>query len=352
MTELHALSGVHRAIDLALDDDPARVEMVVDLLPLYGQGGQGWSTALARTLVRHGSLEDPQAVYPTIEGALEGLVGTGPANPWEASRRLLALAALARVDDRYAPGGELGELVQRALMPLADPDSTGEELHAVIASGTLRHVDWAESVTRLLDAGLIHPEHHAMQSTGTCSGELVQVEVQGEVRAVTALSTHHCHPTFTIDDLEGFLDPAQWPECPGFWCEMIEEASATTATRRFLEVVSSDCAGAWSITTRLDFCRREFQRGEVALDYWLSDDQSMPADGLVLVDEGSILVEPRPEGGVCVTSTKRIRFVEPLDGAQLAMTACVFGWHTSGERFIFGCSHTPEDPDPEDEERS
>jgi hypothetical protein len=349
--ELHALLGVHRAVDEAVEADPERLAAVATLFPTYGADAIGWSTAFARMLVEHGNASSPEEVFPPLTDALENLAEVPPRHPWQGVRRLHALTALTRVSPDHAPDGSQAHLVAAALDHLTHPDSSGGRLHALLVDhANLTHVTWAESLRSLVVEGIVAPTYYAM-STAPCTGELIGVEIEGDVDPVTVLTTHFSRGDLTVADLDLVLDAASWPSCPGFWCAMTEELPAPDEdTRRFIEVVASDCDGAWKITTRLDFVRRRFRDGSASLDYWLSPDQWDPADGLVVVDEGSILVEPAgaPDApGVCVTTTKRIRFVDPLSGAQLAMTACALGWDGAGEQFVFGCGQPPPPYDPD-----
>lgn len=351
MDELHALLGVHRAVDAAVEADPEHTAAVATLLPSYGAGAVGWSSAFARMLVEHGNAASPEDVFPPLTEALENLAEVPPQHPWQGVRRLHALTALTRVSPDHAPDGSQAHLVAAALDHVSGPESSGERLHVLLVDhANLTHVTWAESLRSLVIEGHVAPEYHAM-STAPCTGELIGVEIEGDVDPVTVLTTHFCRADLTVADLDLLLDASAWPTCPGFWCAMDEELPPPDAdTRRFVEVVASECGGSWKITTRLDFVRRSFRDGSASLDYWLSRDQSYPADGLVVVDEGSILVEPSgppDEPGVCVTTTKRIRFVDPLSGAQLAMTACALGWDGAGEQFVFGCVNPPPPYDPE-----
>lgn len=173
----------------------------------------------------------------------------------------------------------------------------------------------------------------------SCHGELVPVVVEGDEDPVAALITNAEYPGITLEQLEPMFDPARWPQIADFWCSMHEESAIGSQVRTFLEIVASDCGGSARLSTRLDFIRRNLEDGSVALEYWLSDDQSAPADGLVVVDEGSIIVETTPDGaapGVRVRTTKRIRFIEPMDGAHLAMTACALGWDGAADAFVYG----------------
>jgi hypothetical protein len=318
-------------------------------MPAYAMGGTGWSSAYARMLIDHGHAASLEDVFPPIDAALLQLAEVPPANLWQGVRRLQAIATLTRVSPEHAPGGGQADLVQRTLHDLAAPDADGEGLHAALADPTLTLPTWHEGLVTLVDEGILTMEYRSM-STAPCSSELIGVEIEGDVDPVTVLTTHFCRPDLTVEDLDMLLDAEHWPECPGFWCEMNEELPPPDVdVRSFVEVVASDCAGACKITTRLHFARRTFADHSASLDYWLPLNQADPADGLVVVDEGSILVEPSdPSGGpgVCVSTTKRIRFVDPLSGAQLALTACALGWDGAGEQFVWGCQPPPPVDDP------
>lgn len=178
----------------------------------------------------------------------------------------------------------------------------------------------------------------------TCTGVLVPVEdSSGDIDPAAALVTSGAYRGVTVEQIRPMLDPASWPVHLDFWCEMIEEPNDNPNVRRFVEVVASECPPSAPLTTRLDFAARDLADGSISLEYWLSEDQSFPADGLVIVDEGSILVEPfEDEGaqGIRISTTKRIRFDGPLDGAQLAMVACALGWDGAGDKFVFALDRT------------
>lgn len=351
--EQHAVLGVHRAVDEAVQADPGLTGAAASVLSAYAVGAAGWSDRFARMLIDHTSVEEVQEVFPPLEDALVQLAEEGPEHAWQGVRRLQVLVALTRVSLDHAPGGAAAELVQRALRPLVPEDTDASELHALLLHhANLNASAWEGHVEHLVNGGWLDPTYQA-RSAAPCCGEIIGVEIEGDVEPVTVLTTHSCAPDLTVAQLETLLDPAHWPDCPGFWCAMDELPPPVgyEAWRHFLEVVASDCAGNAKISTRLLFFRRSFVDGSASLEYRLSPDQSSPADGLVVVDEGSILVEPADPGpGVCVTSTKRIRFIEPMDGAHLAMTACALGWEGAGEQFMFGCpSDEPQPPTPADE---
>lgn len=352
--------GVHRAIDQLAQESSEAAAAAATLFPAYGLGAAGWSDRFARMLTEHRadeaadivtpSIED---IYPPLEEALLHLTDGPPRHAWDGVRRLQALAALTRVSPAHAPGGELGDLVQRAVQPLLVKEADAAGFHALLAEHqTLVREEWDWHVARLVEtAGL--RSTYAVRSGPSCTGDIIGVVIEGDREPVTVLTTSFKHPTLTVADLDHLLDPSRWPDCPGFWCTMTEELPPPdTGIRRFIEVVASDCDGTWRITTRLDFARRDWADGSASLEYWLSSDQSMPADGMVVIDEGSIVVAPLDDSGgpgVHVTSTKRIRFIEPMDGAQLAATSCALGWSDAGEKFAFGCAEPEPKPEPEPE---
>jgi hypothetical protein len=150
--EHHAIVGVHRAIDLAVQADAGRTGMAATLFPAYDDGAAGWSDAFARMLIDHGVVSSVEEVFPPVDEALARLAEEGPGTTWQAVRRLQAIGALVRVSPEHAPGGASAEAVAAALDRVAGPGLSGAGLHEhLLDPANLHHEGWREQVGELFE---------------------------------------------------------------------------------------------------------------------------------------------------------------------------------------------------------
>lgn len=337
--EARALLAVHGHIDEAVARSPEAARQIAQLFPCYSSEAVGWTREFEQMLRDAGKIESDESAFPKLDEGLAHLAENEPQHAWHGARRMQTLSALMRVSPRHAHGGEDAELVTAALGHHTR-GGEGKALHRRLSDADLTHDTWHIGVENMVESGELHQRY--LDVAPPCSGDLVPVTLNGETEPVTVLSTVYHHPDFVPADLwDTVLNPESWPGCDPFWCVMKREPNQTGTylddITTFLEEVAGECSG-WRIKTRLDCRRRSYGNGSRSLDYWLAADQTDPCDGLVEVDEGSILVEPTGPTGVRVSTTKRLRFRGPMNGAQLAMTACALGWDGAGEQFVFGCT--------------
>lgn len=145
----------------------------------------------------------------------------------------------------------------------------------------------------------------------------------------------------TVLGVSELVNPAKWPDLHWRWRSM-EPADGPEGwapdgdgpyRRRYVEVV--ELRADFLLTTVLEFAWQRLPSGNgpaETLEYWLSRDAG-PGDGLVTVDEGSIVVSP-VAGGVSIRATKRVRFVPPFDGAGLALVANAVGYLGAFEEMV------------------
>lgn len=167
----------------------------------------------------------------------------------------------------------------------------------------------------------------------------------------------------TVLGVNELVNPAEWPDLHDRWSAMdpadglgpwAPEGSGPYR-RRYVEVV--ELRSDFALTTVLEFAWQRLTPGDTddaaddgpagaiehpeTLEYWLSR-ESGHGDGLVTVDEGSIVVSP-VAGGVSIRATKRVRFVPPFDGAGLALVANALGYLGAFEQMVDNARRQPPD---------
>jgi hypothetical protein len=107
-------------------------------------------------------------------------------------------------------------------------------------------------------------------------------------------------------------------------------------------VVAADCgSGLFEVAVFLDFAKPVSWTDSTVVTYNMSPDQSdvdgLHANGAVDVDRGAIEVRQERDH-VHVTTTKRVRFTQAVDGATLAVLACWVGYGDAATDVICNCS--------------
>jgi hypothetical protein len=350
MTEIQDLLGLYGAIDRAIVADPSLAEVAAPFLgPYRGGAAAGWFDEFTRWTSRRTGVE-PEEQYPDLDRALTGLAGAEP-TPRMAARRLLAVAVAGRVIDRVGHGGgdAVGSISALTAPGLAADEDTAAQLFELMLSdqpgaaaddattGPESLAHWWSSLLHEAKARGLIADSLARQSTvPPCSGRLVQVGAGG---LAAALSTRFCTDQLTLAEAKGFLDPASWPGCHPFWCEMTQTGVSSAGNPIYREVVSVDCdnrAQVWTAEVCLEFQFLDLPGGGALVTYRLCEGFPQP-DDLVVVDSGTLAVWEQ-DGNVCVHTTKRIRFDHPFDGPSLAMLMCALGYGSVAEDLVFSCA--------------
>jgi hypothetical protein len=347
--ETQQLLGIYRAVDSAVLSGEASPLAIGGLLPAYsltageeeGESAAGWFDTVEEMARRATGIDTQETAFPELLESIRALADIEPRSRMRA-RRLLALAVAMRAfPELLGPEGSEGDLVRRALQVpgLARDEEGAAILQRLLADeDLLPNLDaWPEMIDAAVQQGVVG-DAVALRSQ-PCSSEIVYVEIAGELEPVAQYTTSFCTTDVGLAAARGFLDPANWPGCTDLWCEMVPMGTAPDGTRRFLEIIGPDCAGdGWKLRTCLEVGTADLPDGGAVLSYRKCPDPAA-SDGQVTIDEGSVTVLPGPNGGVCVTTTKRLRFYVPFDGGGLVLLLCTFGWGTLAEDLILGCAY-------------
>jgi hypothetical protein len=357
MGEISDLIGIYGAIEAAVISDPERRAAVANVLPIYGDDSLGvadlaWFDEFVDWAKQKAGTDD--SPIPSADVALRELATIVPVGRMRA-RRMLAIAALARADPRYADRSTTkGRLAQNALnFGGITNDNERVSLHRLLTDMSqdvaLTADDWWENQVVPGAAPLIHEDQDKIGHR-PCTAGLVPVTTtvsgHGSVLA-TALKTEFESVGIDFDRVIRFLDPSNWEHCNAFWCDMtLVPPPTATGTRHFHERVSLDCNDphAWSIQAELNFSQRLLTDPRVAVsEYHLTPPHPL-ADDDVLVDAGVLIVEelePPPVSRMRVTTTKRVCFTRNFPGPGLALFMCAVGYASIAEDFVYTCAIDP-----------
>jgi hypothetical protein len=354
MGEISDLIGIYGAIEAAAISDPERRAAVANVLPIYGDDSLeaadlAWfDQFVAWAEEQSGTDESP---VPSADAALRELATIEPVGRMRA-RRMLAIAALARADPRYADRSTTqGRLAENALSfgaitGDADRASMLELLTDQSQDAVLSADEWWNRQV-LPGAARLIAERPELIGHRPCTAGLVRVPIllpgHGDVMA-TALKTEFESVGIDFDRVIRFLDPSNWQHCNAFWCDMsLVPPPTSTGARHFHEHVSLDCANphAWSIQAELNFSQRLLTNPRVAVsEYHLTPPHPLAADD-VLVDAGVLIVEeldPPPVSRLRVTTTKRVCFTRNFPGPGMALFMCAIGYASIAEDFVYTCA--------------
>jgi hypothetical protein len=347
------LFEVYRAIDtlVAADRSGTSLEIARRYIPEYSdERTVGWTSALEPLFRGAQSLpddavapprDDPGDVLRSLAPALERIAETNPRGR-QKIRLVIGLAVLGRLPTFQANID--GDLLRRAFGSLRPDSEPGFELEEV--------QELAELVDVALDDG-IFPDLDSFQEFATrstslnllsadvagqgprCTDSVTMIDIRGELQPVTRLWTQ-VDTTLTDEQITRFIDPMNWPACNSFYCDpgMIDGQMAADGVHHlYTEVLSTDCehnpqmvvVGLWFTTTRDEH------------GFTIEYDLAPPPDsgnGFVEFDKGEICGEHKGGGMWTVTSTKFLRFSGVLDGAPLALTACILGYGNYALDFV------------------
>ncbi|HXW33921.1 MAG TPA: hypothetical protein VEJ87_05030 [Acidimicrobiales bacterium] len=387
MTELSDLMVVFGAVDQFVTADESLIPTVAALIPAYNEGAAGWfegiSLASERIISRGGGpdgTELPSGAtrhLPSIEEALTRLAS--PDFSLElATRRLLAIAVLGRVQRAYKPPPSG---IHLDLMP---DETLARALEPLTRASGFDTLEPQVQATRLLEI-LVNKEHYPDTSTWSamtadafkaeCLGIAVvrQVLVPAEWTVIpstevggpaVAFETHMivqgsnaATGATILGDLTDILHPSKWTNYLPPWCDMNIMTGSHVPLDLYQEVIAFDCAltgaggaGAFSaakgwighmvtLTTILDFRNTPLPSGGGVLEYRLDPDQTN-GDKRVSVDEGSLVVRQIDPMTTEVITTKRVQFralksMSPAEAAWLAYFVWLLGYANLAEYFVF-----------------
>jgi hypothetical protein len=365
ITDLVAvLAAVDREVG-AVDGDERRVDVTRQVPGLEDGTRFGWSESIRRRA------QSQDAELPTVEQAMANLAAEPTRFASMTARRLVAVALAAQVfPEQFAPGGEredvaltilaapgiLAELPDLTTPPPDQPPETpglhdeavaerARALLEVLADPARAPQLGAWDGFKNLNAGLVNAR---MPGLRACSAGVI--ELSDEEGRTTALETRHCVTGVAFDAVAGkLLNQEAWPACSPWWCSVKPADDG-----RFLEVVSAGCPidpsrpnPVLEVAVFLDFATAVNRPGDSrVLVYRMSEGpggQEGQVDGqganhAVDIDEGSIEVRKvsDPEH-VHVYTTKRVRFLSPLDPEALAVLACWVGYGDAASDLIVNC---------------
>lgn len=387
MSAVNDLLVVHRAIDAAIaHDHTGRVRaLAAKYFPLYAdESTLGWTTTIQSVLGKRPA--EPTADEPVLattddvppvprdelNAALERLGAHRAAGMFQ-RQVLLGLAVLGRLpstDEDIGLQFDVNAFRQAVAVyePLRPTEDIGRSLIDVLLDDQfLPDVQrWPEFAEFAVRSQVLAPD--VPVNVPSCVDSMTYEVIGGDEQPVTRLWTSVRSASITDEQVEAFSDPMNWPPCNHLYC-MMRNGGPSGAGNLYTEVLSPDCEQDPAnhddtvdghIVVGLVFTLDRRVNG-----YKLSYDIAAPpneGNGRVLVDHGDILVQ-KLNGAWTFTATKYLRFNGVLDGAPLAMFACVMGYgqyaldflaklEGSGQRIVTdNPTDNPVEPTPSNPER-
>ncbi|MGI9030559.1 MAG: hypothetical protein ACR2HP_11330 [Ilumatobacteraceae bacterium] len=344
MSERENNLALFRVADENAVDDPAAQERLAAILPAYAAGAAGWFARFQEIDSTFG------AGLPESLEELLVTMGTEDLRPSVGAQRLLAIAAVVRaVPPSDAQIDELALL----LGPLVPDGGDAGELLRLLGGAGLRDTsndsEWQAIIDQAREDGLVHFQI-ALAAYDCCQDDVLSVPVGGHQESASVLQTYFATTEVTLEQLQRYFDPANWPTCATLWCSMEPLTPVEVSPTCYREVISLDCdnPNAWRLTTPLRFVRTNLPGGGISLEYQLCTDATHPhhADGYVTVDEGTITAYQDTDG-LRVVTTKRVRFDREYDAASFAMWSCALGYGEAARTMAVDCAlgnSSPEHP--------
>ncbi|MBK6309181.1 MAG: hypothetical protein WAX12_15355 [Candidatus Microthrix subdominans] len=376
MSELSARLGLYAAIDRAAAEDDGRLRLAGQVIPLYRRdvdadgdrrpanpdGTTGWAAHLDALL--------PGVEIPDLDQALAELADLAEVSELDQARRLKALWAAARVLPEVRNAGNLPS-VAGLLRPLVQTARGDDSLvedgpehlsREVLDSDRFTTADpWADLTQVAVDRGLISARVAELVNVG-CDAWVTLVPVKSATGVtidpaarIISTITNFDLGAVTVATVKECVDPLNWPRClPSFWCAMEPIAApASAGPVRFVREVVGDCPQAW-FNPYLRYAAKE-SPGEYVLQYDLAGPGNLALlssvgvpplvqDTRVEVDSGLIKISHRQRPGgppghleADITTSKTIRFAEPLPTGAIALFACISGWADKTREMMTGC---------------
>ena len=388
MSELSARLGLYVAIDDAASESDDQLQAAAAVIPVYRLnleprrvrgdrlGTLGWNDEREVFL--------PEVEIKTVDSSLQELAELADVSELDQARRLKAVWAVARVVpdlDR-----KQRDLLAAAVRPLVagargDAESVDPERRRGSGSPTSSTSSsspwfataekWDGVVQAAEEQGLVSSQVAMLAHVG-CEDwvTLVPVEVADgtdidpAARIVSTVKGFDVG-TRTLGKVRTLLEPTNWPTClKSFWCSMnaVTASGVSTTPIKFYQERVGDCPTVW-FEPYLRFASRDLRGAnnkvngfELQYDLALASDlkalsakpsKKLTQDGRVEVDRGLIKVvirhppgAPTGQNQVDITTSKSIRFREPLPTGAVALLACVSGWADMTRTMMAGCLGT------------
>ena len=340
MSELEDLIGIYGAVDRAVQANSDLASTVAPFLGGYRDPRAiGWFDEF-EAWTREVS-ENSEFTFPDFGSAIRNLAErpVDPTRGRTAVRRLLAIAVASRVQSSLVGGdssieieaalavdgiaGSDNRVAARALAELLRDDRVFASLE-----------DWPSLITTAVGRGLLSNSLAVHADAPPCSGSLVEVP-PGDPHPAAQLETSFTTRALTLQQAMRFLDPAEWPGCCDFWCEMTE---ISASPRIYREVVSLDCnnpAATWTARTFLAFALVNMPNG-ARVSYRLAGNPYTGPSDVIVVDEGTLTVQ-QVNADITVRTVKRIKFNHPFSGPSLSVIMCALGYGNVAEDLVFNC---------------
>lgn len=177
-------------------------------------------------------------------------------------------------------------------------------------------------------------------------------------RIVTRIPNFDVGSQRSLGDVKAALHPTNWPVClHTFWCDMITvplPVGAAAGPKFYCREVVGDCPTTW-FEPYLVFATSDLPNPQNPSGFMIEYALAAPADLVMLggnqplhqdahveVDSGAIIVMKSSSWSgthhaVDITTSKTIRFQDPLPTGGVAMLACVSGWADQTRGMISGC---------------
>jgi hypothetical protein len=363
VSEIASIVGLYGAIDRVVqgDDNASRRADVATLLTAYRDPATRWFDEFERWTLSKRAEDGP---YPFASDAVEALkqLALIPPEGRMRARRLLAVAAAAQAfPELRDPDSDLAQIARQALNFQTFGGGAGDERAQGLLNLITKRLPPPGESLEALDAwwdGMLEEGERlgllaSRRELGPRPCTATTRRVPHHDRLATVIQTSFDTDLLTFEEACAFLEPAGWPDCNAFWCEMSLQPTPLAGGRRWYhEVVSLDCPNkhvTWGISAELSFAIDiDDVAGEGAAEYDIAENPPAPESPDVVVDSGSLTVQRRDDDTLRIGTTKRVLFSEEFPGEGLSLVICILGYGEVAEDFVYTCAIRDGVPDPRD----